>query len=365
MHKELSPQEKARYNRHTILPEIGMEGQLRLKNSSVLVIGAGGLGCPMLQYLAAAGIGKIGIVDFDRVDLSNLHRQILFGTADVGRNKAEVAKEKLLANNPHIEVICHTDRIDASNAVEIIEAYTIVADGSDNFATRYLINDTCVLLKKPLVFGAIFKFEGQLSVFNYQNGPSYRCLFPDQPGADSVPTCSQIGVMGVLPGIIGTMMANEVLKVALDRADTLSGEFLTIDILSNRFESFGISRVEQNFEITALGQYEDEPCEVIPSVSVDELNSDYDRYFVLDIRDLSERQLCRLPKSTHVNPSELEDSIAVIPRDQEVVVYCHFGRESLKTVATLRDKYGFNRVFNLEGGIHEWAQEIDNSVLIY
>lgn len=365
MHTELSPPEKARYNRHTILPEIGMEGQLQLKNSSVLVIGAGGLGCPMLQYLAAAGIGKIGIVDFDTVDLSNLHRQILFGTADVGRKKAEVAKEKLLANNPHIQVVCHTERIEASNALEIIEAYQIVADGSDNFETRYLINDACVLLKKPLVFGAIFKFEGQLSVFNYQNGPSYRCLFPDQPKANSVPSCSQIGVMGVLPGIIGSLMANEVLKVALNRSDTLSGEFLTLDILSNQFNSFGISRLEQNFELTALGQYQDQPCEVIPSISVDELSGDYDRYFVLDIRKESERQLCQLPQSTHLDPSKLSDSISALPRDKDLVVYCHFGRESQQTVATLREQYGFNRVFNLEGGIHEWAQEIDNSVLIY
>ena len=228
-------EEKQRYNRHIIMPEIGMDGQLKLKKASVLVIGAGGLGCPVLQYLGAAGVGRIGIVDFDKVDASNLQRQILFGVADIGKFKAEVAKERLLANNPYITVETHVTKLDSSNALSIIGEYDIVVDGSDNFATRYLVNDACVILNKPLVFGAIYKFEGQLCVFNYQNGPSYRCLFPDQPSADSIPTCSQIGVVGVLPGIVGSMQANEVIKVILEKDDVLSGRFLTIDILANSF----------------------------------------------------------------------------------------------------------------------------------
>lgn len=363
---ELSKEEKARYNRHIILPEVGLEGQQKLKNISLLVIGAGGLGCPLLQYVASAGIGKIGIVDFDVVDNSNLHRQVLFNTKDIGYSKAQVAKERLLANNPHVEIEVFKTQITKENALSIIKDYDLVADGSDNFATRYLINDACVILGKPLVFGAIYKFEGQLSVFNYQGGPSYRCLFPDQPKADSIPTCSQIGVLGVLPGIIGSMMANEVIKIALEKGTTLSGKFQTIDILTNSFVSFDISRDEENFKLSTLGNYED-TCETesIKTISVDELNEDYENYFVLDIRDLTERQIAKLPYSIHILKAEVEDLISLIPREKNVVVYCHFGKQSAETTKLLTEKYGYDKVYNLEGGIHEWSQEIDNSVLIY
>lgn len=364
--QELSPEEKARYNRHIILPEVGLEGQQKLKNTSVLVIGAGGLGSPLLQYIASAGVGKIGIVDFDVVDHSNLHRQVLFTTKDVGYSKAQVAKDRLLANNPHIEIEVFKTQITKENALDIIQDYDLVADGSDNFATRYLINDACVILNKPLVFGAIYKFEGQLSVFNYQNGPSYRCLFPDQPKADSIPTCSQIGVLGVLPGIIGSMMANEIIKIILEKGNTLSGKFQTVDILNNTFASFDISRNEENFKLTSLGNYEDScETEFIKTISVDELNEDYDMFFVLDIRDLTERQIAKLPNSTHIIKEEVEDLISLVPRDKKVVVYCHFGKQSVETTKLLTEKYGYSEVYNLEGGIHEWSQEIDNSVLIY
>jgi len=362
----LSPKEKARYNRHIILPEIGIKGQEKLKNAAVLIIGAGGLGCPILQYLGAAGIGKIGIIDFDKVDESNLHRQILFQTKDIGKYKAAVAKERLLANNPFLKVESIVRRIERSNALEILSNYDVVVDGSDNFATRYLVNDACVLLNKPLVFGAIFKFEGQISVFNYKNGPSYRCLFPDQPEAGSIPTCSQIGVMGVLPGIVGTMQANETIKVILEREDTLSGRFLTLDILSNNFFELKVKRVEKNFEIESLGNYSsNDGIEQENSISVDELAEDYQDFFVLDIRNEEEREICLLEDSVHIYEEEIPERISELPRDKKIVVYCHYGRKSQKIVEVLIKDYGFSQVVNLSGGIHEWAQEIDNSVTIY
>jgi len=367
MSQQLTSEEKLRYNRHIILPEIGIEGQQKLKNTSLLVIGAGGLGCPLLQYVAAAGIGKIGIMDHDVVDASNLHRQILFTTEDIGKPKAEVAKSKLLANNPHIEVFAIHESISKSNALDYINEYDIIADGSDNFATRYLVNDACIIKNKPLIFGAIFKFEGQLSVFNYKNGPSYRCLFPEQPAADSIPTCSQIGVMGVLPGIIGSMMANEVIKVVLNSDSTLSGKFLTVDILSNNFIEFGISRNEENFALTTLGNYHINECTTsqIPSISVDELHESYENHVLIDIRTDDERSLAQLPNSLHLPKDTLAESISKIPRDQSIVVYCHFGKQSQEVVQLLLENYGFNKVYNLEGGIHEWAQEIDASIGVY
>lgn len=362
----MNTEEKQRYSRHIILPEIGIEGQLQLKNTSVLMVGAGGLGCPVLQYLGAAGIGKIGILDFDTIDESNLHRQILFTTNDLGKYKAEVAKERLLANNPYIEVTTHLERLEKDNALEIIKNYDIVVDGTDNFATRYLVNDTCVLLNKTLVFGAIYKFQGQLSVFNYKGGPSYRCLFPEQPEANSIPTCSQIGVVGVLPGIIGSMQANEVIKVALDRDDVLSGRFLTIDILSNIFSELSVTRQASNFEMKELGNYEDACTEVVvPEISVDELDEAYEDYFVLDIRPKEERDICALPNSFSVEKKDLEEKVAELPRNKSIVVYCHFGKQSQEVVSLLKDKYGFGHVYNLSGGIHEWSQEIDSNILIY
>jgi len=215
----LSKEEHSRYNRHIILPEVGLEGQEKLKLSKVLVVGAGGLGCPVLIYLAAAGVGTIGIVDFDSVDESNLHRQILFGTGDIGKPKAEAAKIKLQEQNPHVEVEVHNTRLTSKNAIEIIDKYDIIVDGSDNFPTRYLVNDACVILKKPFVFGSIFKFEAQISTFNYEGGPTYRCLYPDPPGAGEVPNCAEIGVIGVLPGIVGSIQANEAIKMIIGIAN--------------------------------------------------------------------------------------------------------------------------------------------------
>jgi sulfur-carrier protein adenylyltransferase/sulfurtransferase len=362
----MNSEEKKRYNRHIILPEIGMEGQLLLKNSSVLVIGAGGLGCPVLQYLGAAGVGKIGIVDYDVVDESNLQRQILFTVHDIGKPKAEVAKARLLSNNPYINVEAIIQKIDKTNALEIIKDYDVVVDGSDNFATRYLINDACVLLSKPLVYGAIYKFEGQLSVFNYKNGPSYRCIFPEQPTTDSLPTCSQVGVLGVLPGIIGTMQANEAIKVILGREVTLSGRFLTVDILSNHFFELEIPRDDSNFLIKELGDYQDFCAfDSILEISVDELHENYEDYFVVDIRSKEERTNGMLPNAVSIEKDKLSDSISLLPRDKKILVYCHFGETSKPVVDLLRKNYGFNKVYNLFGGINDWSIEIDNSIIQY
>ena len=277
-----------------------------------------------------------------------------------------MAKERLLANNPFIEVNTYIQRLGKDNALDILRTYDIVVDGSDNFATRYLVNDACVILDKPLIFGAIYKFEGQLSVFNYKGGPSYRCLFPEQPEASSIPTCSQIGVMGVLPGIVGAMQANEAIKVALGREDTLSGRFLNIDILSNNFMELNISRQDANFDITEPGNYEDACADNdVPEISVDELNASYSDYYVIDIRSQKEREFCELPDSVSIPKEDLGEKVGQLPRNKKIVAYCHFGKLSKEVVTILQDKYGFNQVYNLSGGIHEWSQEIDNSVAIY
>ena len=357
----MKQEEKQRYSRHIILPEIGLEGQMKLKNASVLVIGAGGLGCPVLQYLGAAGVGRIGIVDFDIVDETNLHRQILYGVLDIGKSKAEVAKTKILANNPHLQVETYITKLDKSNAIPIFAMYDIIVDGSDNFATRYLVNDACLLLNKPLVFGAIYKFQGQLSVFNYKNGPSYRCIFPDQPSENSIPTCSQIGVLGVLPGVIGSMQASETIKVILEREDVLSGRFLTVDLLSNSFYEISIEKQEVNFAISNLGIYED-VCEIeVNELAVDELNEHYQDYFILDIRSILEVEICQLPNATHIPIENLELEIDTLPRDKKIVVYCHFGIQSKKAATLLQKKYAFSNVYSLDGGLNAWAQEIDGT----
>jgi adenylyltransferase/sulfurtransferase len=239
----LTEAEENRYNRHLILDQIGREGQLKLKNAKILVVGAGGLGCPALQYLTAAGVGTLGIVDFDEVDLSNLHRQILFNHQDVGRNKASCAAEKLHLLNPEIELIPYPVKLEASNAKEIIANYDIVLDGSDNFATRYLVNDCCTALNKPMVYGAIYKFEGQVSVFNYNNGPTYRCLFPENDA--TAPNCSEVGVLGVLPGVIGLYQATEAIKIILDIGQVLSGRLLQMNLLTHETTQLSIQKRKQ------------------------------------------------------------------------------------------------------------------------
>ena len=281
---------RSRYSRQTILPEFGEEGQAKLLSSSVLVVGAGGLGAPVLLYLAAAGVGRIGIVEGDAVDESNLQRQILYRTHHTGSAKAEVAFNELVALNPEISIQVFPDYLTKENALSILREFDLIVDGSDNFATRYLVNDACVILKKPFVYGAIYKFEGQVSVFNYQNGPTYRCLFPVPPDPSTVPNCSEIGVLGVLPGVIGTLQATEALKVLAGIGEVLSGTLLTYDALSMSFMKIKIPVVESNKQIQQLGDY-DFSCDVLPVVTFSDLEywkQHQVNFMWLDVREISE-----------------------------------------------------------------------------
>ncbi|MBX9853246.1 MAG: molybdopterin-synthase adenylyltransferase MoeB [Cytophagaceae bacterium] len=371
-----SPDELKRYNRHIILPEFGMEGQTKLKQAKVLVIGAGGLGCPVLQYLAAAGVGTIGIVDFDTVDESNLQRQVLFLTEDIGKPKAEVAAQKLSLQNPHSKLKIQNSKLDKSNALQIICEYDLVVDGSDNFPTRYLVNDACVILNKPLIFGSIFKFEGQVTVFNYtdksgKRGPTYRCLFPEAPAAGEVPNCSEIGVLGVLPGLIGTMQANEAIKVITGIGECLSGKLFVLDALTMHTSIIKFSANEENYKIRELGEYE-EICEA-PStnfsdeISVQELKEKLDKkenIFLVDVREPHESEICSIG-GVLIPMSRLRDNIEKIPTDKPVVLYCHHGMRSAMVAKFLREEFGYKNLINLEGGIHAWATEIDQEMERY
>ncbi len=368
----LSRAERSRYNRHIILPEIGLEGQEKLKGASVLVIGAGGLGCPVLIYLAAAGVGKIGIVDFDTVDESNLHRQILFGTSDVGKPKTEVAKAKLQDQNPYIDIAVFNVRLTSQNALEIIENFDVVVDGSDNFPTRYLVNDACVILKKPFVFGSIFKFEAQISTFNFDGGPTYRCLYPDPPGPGEVPNCAEIGVMGVLPGIVGSIQANEAIKIIVGVGKPLSGKLLLFDSLSNSFNELSISPVAENFNITELIDYElfcgETPAHLeIKEITVEELKSKLDNsedIQIIDVREQDEYDLCNLGGEL-IPLGEIEANMGLISIKKPVVVHCHHGMRSKKAIERLLAKSCKADLYNLKGGIHNWATKIDSEMSTY
>jgi sulfur-carrier protein adenylyltransferase/sulfurtransferase len=375
----LSKDELIRYNRHLILPGFGKEAQEKLKSSRVLVIGAGGLGCPVLQYLTAAGVGTIGILDFDVVDESNLQRQVLYNTENIGKSKAEIATKKLTLQNPHLKFIIHNLKFSPENALEIIGSYDLIVDGSDNFATRYLVNDACVIMKKPFVSGAIFKFEGQLSVFNYKNkdgikGPTYRCLYPEAPDPKDVPSCSEIGVLGVLPGIIGAMQANEAIKVITGIGEPLSGKLLTLDALTMQTNILKFSADEKNFAIKELGEYE-EVCEVAENdfksgykeMTVFELKAKLDKkenLELLDVREEFENEICSIGgKLIPMNTIPLH--IESIPQDKQVVVYCHHGMRSAMVVKFLSEEFGYKNLYNLDGGIHAWASNIDKGMKQY
>ena len=326
----MQTEELKRYNRQIVLSEIGIEGQQKLKAAKVLVIGAGGLGCPVLQYLVAAGVGTIGIVDDDKVDITNLHRQILYSAADAGRNKAETAAEKLKALNPFVNFLAFTERLLKTNATAIISPFDIIIDGSDNFETRYLVNDVCVELDKPLVFGSIFGFEGQLSVLNYKNGPTYRCVFPEQGDA---PNCAVNGVLGVLPGIIGTYMANEALKLILEIGETLSGKLLVMNVLENSFHSFKVSRVipvkattEQKAELSKSDKTEDN-FQISKEALEDLLENQSESLFLIDVREPNEFEADNLG-GINIPLSEVADEITSLPSDKTIVLYCNTGRRS-------------------------------------
>jgi adenylyltransferase/sulfurtransferase len=345
----LTLSERDRYSRHILLPEVGLAGVRKLKAAKVLVVGAGGLGCPVLQYLTAAGVGTIGIVDFDIVEESNLQRQILFTPADIGHLKAQVAAAKLSQQNPHVHLVDHALRLNKENVLSLLAGYDLVIDGSDNFSTRYLANDACVMLNKPLVFGSIYRFEGQVSVFNYQGGPTYRCLYPE-PGA--LAACSEVGVLGVLPGLIGTYMANEALKVILGIGEILSGKLLVLQALtlvSNIF-SFPVNPANKN--IQRLPDEELLCSAPIPEISFTELQERIlsgDKFTFLDVREEGEHARKNLG-GISIPSGQLERHIHEIPVDLPIVVYCQSGARSRRAARLLLD-CGITKVINLKGGL--------------
>lgn len=365
---QFSAEELSRYNRHIILPQFGMEGQKRLKRAKMLVIGSGGLGSPALLYLAAAGVGTLGIVDFDVVDNSNLQRQILFGINNIGASKAQTAAEKLKELNPNVEVIVFNTRIDASNAMEILKDFDVVIDGSDNFATRYLINDACVLLKKPLVYGSVFRFDGQVSLFNFKigqdsYGPNYRDLYPVPPQPGEVLSCTEGGVLGVLPGIIGSMQALEAIKVVSGIGETLSGRLLIFDALTFETKVFKISASEdnpltgQNPAITKLVDY-DAFCgiaqqggekEITPQELQQWIEAGTD-FQLIDVREPDEYELVNI-KGELIPLSRLQESVYAISKNKKVVVHCKLGGRSAEAIKILERDFGFTNLYNLKGGI--------------
>lgn len=376
---QLSHEEILRYSRHLIMPEVTIEGQKKLKAARVLLIGAGGLGSPLGLYLAAAGVGHIGLVDFDVVDFTNLQRQIIHTTYDVGRPKLESAKERLQAINPHIEIATYEARLTSSNALEILKDYDIVIDGTDNFPTRYLVNDACVLLKKPNVYGSIFRFEGQASVFYAEHGPCYRCLYPEPPPPGLVPSCAEGGVLGVLPGIVGAIQANEAIKLIIGQGEPLIGRLLLFDALRMQFRQLKVRKDPQcplcgeNPTIRELIDYEEfcgiEPEQTQPELemTVRELKEKLDRgerVFLLDVREPYEWQIARIPGAVLIPMSQVPSRLHELPTTDEIVVHCKTGGRSAKVTAFLYNT-GFRRVKNLKGGIDRWAAEIDPSIPRY
>jgi sulfur-carrier protein adenylyltransferase/sulfurtransferase len=374
----LSAAELQRYSRHLIMPEVTAEGQKRLKAARVLCIGAGGLGSPAALYLAAAGVGRLGIVDFDKVDLTNLQRQILHGTKDVGRSKLESARDRLRDINPEIEIKLHECRFSSENAEQIVDDYDVVVDGSDNFATRYLSNDVCVFTRKPNVYGSVFRFEGQTTVFApHLGGPCYRCLFPEPPPPDSVPNCAQAGVLGVLPGIIGMLQAIETIKLIVGVGEPLIGRLVHFDALKVHFRELKLRRdaecpvCGENPTIFAPIDYEQfcgaRETGTVPEISVQELKRKMDARETLeliDVREPFEFEIARIDGAKLIPLGEIADRTDELQHEQTIVVHCHSGRRSAQAVRLLQQR-GFTNVYNLEGGIDAWSDLIDPSVPRY
>ena len=377
---ELNKEEYERYSRHIILPEVGLEGQKRLKAASVVCIGTGGLGSPLLLYLAAAGIGRIGIVDFDIVDRSNLQRQVIHGTATVGKPKLESAKQRILDINPFCQVDLYNTRISSENALEILKPYDIVVDGTDNFPTRYLVNDACVLLGKPNVYGSIFRFEGQASVFNYQEGPNYRDVFPEPPPPGMVPSCAEGGVLGVLCGVVGSIQATETIKIILGMNTTLSGRLLLYNAQTMSFRELKLRPNPDRPEIKELIDYEqfcgigqDQEEETdIPEMTVQELKQlleqKSDDYVLIDVRNPNEYEIAKIPGATLIPLSDIEDGNGVekvkqLTNGHRLIAHCKMGGRSAKALRILKEA-GVEGV-NVKGGIRAWSQEVDSSVPEY
>lgn len=359
----LNNKEKNRYSRHLLLDKVGEIGQQKLKAAKVLVIGAGGLGCPVLQYLTAAGVGTIGIIDFDVVDETNLQRQILFTINDIGKNKAITAKERLELLNPFVKFVVYPEKLTSKNALKIFKFYDIIVDGTDNFSTRYLVNDACVISKKPLVYGAIYKFEGQVSVFNYQVGPTYRCLFPEPPKAGSVPNCSDVGVIGVLPGIIGTQQANEVLKIILEIGTPLSGKLLIFDALQSSSTIIKIKRSEEqvNKVLCSKENFENinydlfcgiKPIQVVDEISASELKELMQKELLqlLDVREEWEQPKIEGYDVINISLQKIPFSLELINKTKKTVVICQHGVRSLKAIEFLKNN-GYHNLINLKGGM--------------
>lgn len=373
----LSSSEKNRYQKHLLLPQIGLEGQLKLKNAKVLVVGAGGLGCPVLLYLSAAGVGKIGILDADSVDMTNLQRQVLYKFEDIGSPKATTAASHLAKMNDAIEYEAVKQNLKIENAETFIKNYDIIVDCTDNFTARYLINDFCVKLYKPFVYGAIHQFEGQVSVFNFKDndgnlGPTYRCLFPEQPSELEIPNCATIGVLGILPGLLGMYQANEVIKMITGIGKVLSGQLLMVDLLENTSQKIKVNRRKNAEElIFPLGEKNAQTTnnqELKKSMTVQELHQRIEKQeniFILDVRNLNEYETCRIENSVLIPMSNIPTNVKHIPKDKTVVVYCHHGFRSASVIEYLSQNHGYVNLQNLTGGINAWANEIDHTMAVY
>lgn len=381
---DLSKAEIERYSRQLLLPEVSVSGQQKLKNASVLCIGAGGLGSPLAMYLAGAGVGRIGLVDFDDVDVSNLHRQIIHGTKDIGRPKLQSAKERIEDLNPHVRIDLYEGPLMSENALEILRPYDVVVDGTDNFHTRYLVNDACTLLGKPNVYGSVFRFDGQVSVFWAEKGPCYRCLYPEPPPAGIFPNCAEGGVLGVLPGIVGVLQATEAIKLILGIGDSLVGRLKLFDALSMEFKevklrkNLGCPCCGENRTMVGLQEYAqichkpasttdvlaaDGESEITPRTLSDRIGQGAE-IFIVDVRDPHEFQICQIPGARLMPLGQLESRLSELNGHRDIVVYCRSGVRSAKAAKLLRDA-GYSKAKSLAGGILEWAAKVDPSIPKY
>lgn len=378
----LTNEEILRYSRHLIMPEVGMQGQLKLKAARVLLIGTGGLGAPLGLYLTAAGVGHIGLVDFDVVDFTNLQRQVTFGTSDVGKPKTQAAKVRLSNLNPDVQIATYETKLTRENALELFKDYDIIVDGTDNFPTRYLVNDACILLGKPNVYGSIFRFEGQLTIFGLPDGPCYRCLYPEPPPPGLVPSCAEGGVLGVLPGIIGSLQALETIKLILGQGESLAGRLILFDAHTMKFRELKLRKnshcpmcsahrtIHQLIDYDEFcgirGEEEPETDLHVPEITAPELKERLDHgddIFILDVREPHEYQICNL--KGHLIPlGELPRRVHELDSAREIVAHCRTGQRSAKAVDFLRQA-GFRKVYNLHGGILSWSTEVDNTVPRY